>query len=100
MSDFEALVIARRCRLAVSHWRNKCFQDFVDYNPTEHRKTRVEITFSEGRERKSDRKIKSYLDARLLVSFLKVSYCGNRKRAFMFDHDTKEKEHQNTRQSY
>jgi hypothetical protein len=28
-----------------------------------------------------------------------VSYCDNRKRVFMFDYDTKEKEHQNTRQS-
>jgi hypothetical protein len=28
-----------------------------------------------------------------------VSYCDNRERDFMFDYDTKEKEHQNTRQS-
>jgi hypothetical protein len=31
--------------------------------------------------------------------FCGVSYCGIRDRAFMFDYDTKEKEHQNTRQS-
>jgi hypothetical protein len=28
-----------------------------------------------------------------------VSYCDNRVHVFMFDYDTKEKEHQNTRQS-
>jgi hypothetical protein len=31
--------------------------------------------------------------------FSGVSYCDNRERVFMFDYDTKEKEHQNTRQS-
>jgi hypothetical protein len=41
----------------------------------------------------------SYLDARSLVSFCGVSYCGIRKRVFVFDYDTKDKEHQNTRQS-
>jgi hypothetical protein len=32
--------------------------------------------------------------------FAGVSYCDNRERAFMFDYDTKEKEHLNTRQSH
>jgi hypothetical protein len=41
----------------------------------------------------------SYSDARWLVTFSGVSYCDNRERVFMFDFDTKEKEHQNTRQS-
>jgi hypothetical protein len=45
----------------------------------------------------------SYSDARSLVTFwllfCGVSYCGIRERVFMFDYDTKEKEHQNTRQS-
>jgi hypothetical protein len=31
--------------------------------------------------------------------FTGLSYCDNRERVFMFDCDTKEKEHQNTRQS-
>jgi hypothetical protein len=31
--------------------------------------------------------------------FVGVSYCDNRERVFMFDYDTKEKDHQNTRQS-
>jgi hypothetical protein len=31
--------------------------------------------------------------------FAEVSFCDNRERAFMFDYDTEEKEHQNTRQS-
>jgi hypothetical protein len=31
--------------------------------------------------------------------FSVVSYSGNRERVVMFDYDTKEKEHQNTRQS-
>ena len=31
--------------------------------------------------------------------FSGVSYYDNRERAVMFDYDTKEKEHQNTRQS-
>jgi hypothetical protein len=31
--------------------------------------------------------------------FCGVSYCGIWERGFMFDYDTKEKEHQNTRQS-
>jgi hypothetical protein len=30
--------------------------------------------------------------------FAGVSYCYNREGAFMFDNDTKEKEHKNTRQ--
>jgi hypothetical protein len=41
----------------------------------------------------------SYSGARSLVPFSGVSYCDNRERVFMFDYDTKEKEHQNTRQS-
>jgi hypothetical protein len=36
-----------------------------------------------------------YADARSLVTF----FWGYRERVFMFDYDTKEKEHQNTRQS-
>jgi hypothetical protein len=40
----------------------------------------------------------SYSDALSLVTFSGVSYCGNRERVFMFEYDTKEKEHQNTRQ--
>jgi hypothetical protein len=39
-------------------------------------------------------------DSRPLVSFSGVPYCDNRDRDFTFDYDTKEKEHQNTRQSY
>jgi hypothetical protein len=35
----------------------------------------------------------------LWLPFPGVSYCENRERVFMFDYDTKEKEHQNTRQS-
>jgi hypothetical protein len=35
----------------------------------------------------------SYSDARSLVAFSGVSYCDNRGRDFMFDYDTKEKEH-------
>jgi hypothetical protein len=35
----------------------------------------------------------------LIGSFYGVSYCDNRERVFMFGYDTKEKEHQNTRQS-
>jgi hypothetical protein len=31
--------------------------------------------------------------------FSDISYCDNRERVFMLDYDTKEKEHQNTRQS-
>jgi hypothetical protein len=38
----------------------------------------------------------SYSDARSLVIFSGVSYCDNRERVFMFDYDSKEKEHQNT----
>jgi hypothetical protein len=41
----------------------------------------------------------SYLYARSLVTFSGVSYCDNKERVFMFDYDTKKKEHQNTRQS-
>jgi hypothetical protein len=41
----------------------------------------------------------SYSYARSLVTFSGVSYCDNRERVFMFYYDTKEKEHQNTRQS-
>jgi hypothetical protein len=41
----------------------------------------------------------SHSDARPLVTFLRVSFCDNRERVLMFDYDTKEKEHQNTRQS-
>jgi hypothetical protein len=41
----------------------------------------------------------SYSDVCSLVHFAGVSYCDDRERAFMFDYDTKEKEHQNTRQS-
>jgi hypothetical protein len=41
----------------------------------------------------------SYSDARSLVILSGVSCCDNRERVFMFDYDTKEKEHQNTRQS-
>jgi hypothetical protein len=42
----------------------------------------------------------SYSDARSLVtSFSGVSYYDNRERDFMFDYDTKEKEHQTTLQS-
>jgi hypothetical protein len=37
-------------------------------------------------------------DAHSLVPFSGVLYCDNRERVFMFDYDTKEKEHQNTRQ--
>jgi hypothetical protein len=41
-----------------------------------------------------------YQDARSLVNFCSgVSYCDNMDCVFMFDKDTKEKEHQNTRQS-
>jgi hypothetical protein len=40
---------------------------------------------------------KSYSDARSLFSG--DSYCNNRDCVFMFDYDTKEKEHQNTRKS-
>jgi hypothetical protein len=42
---------------------------------------------------------KSYLDAHLLVTFSEVSYCYDRERVFIFVYDTKEKDHQNTRQS-
>jgi hypothetical protein len=38
----------------------------------------------------------SYSDARSLVTFSGVSYCDIRERVFMFDYETKEKEHQNT----
>jgi hypothetical protein len=41
----------------------------------------------------------SYSDARSLATFSGVSYCDSRERVFMFDYDTKEKEHQNSRQS-
>jgi hypothetical protein len=41
----------------------------------------------------------SYAEARSLVTFSGVLYCDNRERAFMFDYDTEEKEHQNTRLS-
>jgi hypothetical protein len=41
----------------------------------------------------------SYSDTRSLVTFSGVSYCDKKKRLFMFDYDTKEKKHQNTRQS-
>jgi hypothetical protein len=42
----------------------------------------------------------SYSDARSLVTMVSgVSYCDIRERDFIFDYDTKEKEHQNTRQS-
>jgi hypothetical protein len=34
-----------------------------------------------------------------LLLFSGVSYCDNRERVVMFDYDTKEKKHQNTRQS-
>jgi hypothetical protein len=33
----------------------------------------------------------------VLVTFSGISYCDNRERVFIFDYDTKEKEHQNTR---
>jgi hypothetical protein len=33
------------------------------------------------------------------LHFCGVSFCGSRERVFMFDYDTEEKEHQNTRQS-
>jgi hypothetical protein len=41
-------------------------------------------------------------DIQMLVHwylFSGVSYCDNNERVFIFDYDTKEKEHQNTRQS-
>jgi hypothetical protein len=41
----------------------------------------------------------SYSVARSLVTFFWISYSGNRERVLMFDYDTKEKEHKNTRQS-
>jgi hypothetical protein len=41
----------------------------------------------------------SYSDACSLATFSGISNCDNRERVFMFDYDTKEKEHQNTRQS-
>jgi hypothetical protein len=41
----------------------------------------------------------SYSDARSLVLFSGVSYFDTRERVFISDYDTKEKEHQNTRQS-
>jgi hypothetical protein len=34
-----------------------------------------------------------------LFFFSGVAYCDNKKRVFIFDYDTKEKEHTNTRQS-
>jgi hypothetical protein len=41
----------------------------------------------------------SYSDVlSLFTSFSEVSYYDNREREFIFDYDTKEKEHQNTRQ--
>jgi hypothetical protein len=40
-----------------------------------------------------------YSDARLLVTFFLGFILRNNERVFMFDYDTKEKEHQNTRQS-
>jgi hypothetical protein len=54
--------------------------------------------YCDGRERESDRNI--IFQYSFIGSFLSgVSYCDNRERVFMFDYDTKEKEHQNTRQS-
>jgi hypothetical protein len=41
----------------------------------------------------------SYSDARSLIPFSWVSYCDIRERDFIYDYDSKEKEHQNTRQS-
>jgi hypothetical protein len=41
----------------------------------------------------------SYSGARSLDTFSGISYCNNGERVFMFDFDTKEREHQNTRQS-
>jgi hypothetical protein len=55
------------------------------------------LTYCDGRERKAIEI--SYSDARPLVISWGVLYCDNRERVFMFDYDTKEKEHQNTRQS-
>jgi hypothetical protein len=52
------------------------------------------FTYCDDREKESDRI--SYSDARSLVTFFWVSYC---ERVFMFVYDTKEKEHQNIRQS-
>jgi hypothetical protein len=52
------------------------------------------FTFCDDRETDCDGN--TYSDARSLVTF---SYCGIRERCFMFDYDTIEKEHQNTRQS-
>jgi hypothetical protein len=55
------------------------------------------FTYCDGRERESDGNIIFILLVHWLL-FSGVSYCDNRERVFMFDCDTKEKEHQNTRQ--
>jgi hypothetical protein len=52
------------------------------------------FTYCDGRERESDKKMLVHW-----LLFPGISYCDNRERVFMFDYDTKEKEHQNTRQS-
>jgi hypothetical protein len=48
-------------------------------------------------EKESDRNI--IFRCSFIGYFHGVSYCDNRERGFLFDYDTKEKEHQNTRQS-
>jgi hypothetical protein len=56
------------------------------------------FTYCDGRERNSDENI-IFRCSFIGYLFRGVSYGSIRERVSMFDYDTKEKEHQNTRQS-
>jgi hypothetical protein len=55
------------------------------------------FTYCDGRERESDRNI--IFRCSFIGSFFLGLYSVKKERVLMFDYETKEKEHQNTRQS-